>query len=1350
MDEQEPKPVLEDVSETVVEKHSLLRAMASVFIRNVVSEDSRQRKTQIPGLQDEGVRQYLRHDNTDFGSGYRADEDRPTLAIAATLATGVAAIALHRYKMANSSGYAEKVYKTIKNVFEYKSPFHVASTYRLGEMASSYLPETLKFSAHTLVERVPHTTPKLTLLGEQFQKIFGKDLNIHDLHGEMVFRREKQGSPFLKLAQAQNAAGESLVRNEHYVRFMEKGHIAGTAFRYQMPLDRAQELFGSTSAKPVVQKFMRIPVPEKLRPYVDEFVKFKRSQFQVAPNVPAGILSGVDEASKLHFLPIYGKKTGESFVKQIFERAKLVSFTLAERGHETLARTLGAGLKRGTYNSTTTMLGGLLVKRVLPVVAGIQAARYLDYKTGHHVRNAAIDIAARTHLTYGAITEMVPGLRESADFNKEAFPGPKYGPLALPATGAFVGGLYHYGKLLKGSKVLSQASRSAEFKKFSGAGAMIGLLAAIPFLPGMIGSRKSLGQMKREYSGEDQVPVRSGRYWDLGNESFEGGKISFYLPNWYQRAKSTAYVKGNYGSEEEYWGHNPWIHPFKYIKNPYHLEEQNYSNRPFPITSPAFTNVPLIGDILAATVGKIIKPPKLMHEGEWSDTNYEIGGPKLQPRGPQAQPAEKLSQEYSLENVARRQAERFFDWSGLLGFHLKTAYKKVVGDEDLTPYMQGSRQMTNLSRLYYERQFGAMVGLGMENGEQLGYSEPIRRFLINEPKTVQINEIKNQMPSWMPGKGEYAFDFKSGDPYSRIPFGYMRLPGPGLEALHPELKGKDPESYPSITKLMVLADVAPTSTKFFYYKSIVEKQASKDMGLQIELDRILQRVEEQKQSATHSYEPKWKSSPDTISGTVEEASVRGVRLKEYPGRLFKFSGVGMSAADMSAAALAEDNRATRDELVRETGRRFEGAEQYLGKTMAPGTKVTATVPVGAAEHATEIQAVFSSDGDVVNRGLLDQGFGISRLREAGPESQPMFSIPGKMLGITADRALRTPSPYFAKLWNAHPVEEEYLKNEYYGTKSRAWDKPVQDFLAPYVRGAAYHTTGVPVLSEVNAHRRDLDTLQDQMKYLQALDLAVQDPEHHSRHLGAAARTNIGANQLSSPDRLELTLPRTDRPYFRPMLAITDPERRSRILQYASPELARSLSGQWLKQDMAIAQAEGRQEVPPPSKEPVEVKTSQKLNPEPQFNADLAKASTDFQRSQEIADFFARKHIHLPEPGSDAYYGDLDYEDVKLKILQEEGYNYHDFGIFQDRAAVLHRKPYVDGAVRELSQPAGRSAEALRVSVEQMIAAAHDKNPKVQATQTLGFGNSSNITINTNYQPEDEIRRDIRRNRDKWN
>jgi hypothetical protein len=44
---------------------------------------------------------------------------------------------------------------------------------------------------------------------------------------------------------------------------------------------------------------------------------------------------------------------------------------------------------------------------------------------------------------------------------------------------------------------------------------------------------------------------------------------------------------------------------------------------------------------------------------------------------------------------------------------------------------------------------------------------------------------------------------------------------------------------------------------------------------------------------------------------------------------------------------------------------------------------------------------------------------------------------------------------------------------------------------------------------------------------------------------------------------------------------------------------------------------------------------------------------------------------LPDQTDSAALSDnLDYQDVKLKIVQQEGYDEHDFNLFDDRASVL--------------------------------------------------------------------------------
>ena len=118
--------------------------------------------------------------------------------------------------------------------------------------------------------------------------------------------------------------------------------------------------------------------------------------------------------------------------------------------------------------------------------------------------------------------------------------------------------------------------------------------------------------------------------------------------------------------------------------------------------------------------------------------------------------------------------------------------------------------MTNLSRRYYERELGAGLGPSPSLKEHFGYSEPLRRFIQRESFEPQANEIPN---TWLPGD-DYMTNFKVGDPYVRIDDGYARLPGAGYEALHPKLKGLNPEDYPDIHKLRILADVAPYSREY--------------------------------------------------------------------------------------------------------------------------------------------------------------------------------------------------------------------------------------------------------------------------------------------------------------------------------------------------------------------------------------------------------------------------------------------------------------------------------------------------------------------------------------------------------
>jgi hypothetical protein len=179
--------------------------------------------------------------------------------------------------------------------------------------------------------------------------------------------------------------------------------------------------------------------------------------------------------------------------------------------------------------------------------------------------------------------------------------------------------------------------------------------------------------------------------------------------------------------------------------------------------------------------------------------------------------------------------------------------------------------MTNVSRRYYERELGAGLGPSPSMKEHFGYSEPLRRFIQRESFEPQANEIPNTMPSWLPGD-DYMTNFKVGDPYVRIDDGYARLPGAGYEALHPELQGVNPEDYPDINKLSILSDIAPYSREHNLYRQKVAGQARNSTELQIELDKIVDRVRQTKESSVVMDHRRFTEGTDEIDGTVADVS----------------------------------------------------------------------------------------------------------------------------------------------------------------------------------------------------------------------------------------------------------------------------------------------------------------------------------------------------------------------------------------------------------------------------------------------------------------------------------------------
>jgi len=365
-----------------------------------------------------------------------------------------------------------------------------------------------------------------------------------------------------------------------------------------------------------------------------------------------------------------------------------------------------------------------------------------------------------------------------------------------------------------GGKLLEELNRSTIWWKNrhlplrGGAIRFLAGAGAWALATGQLASKESPEELKALYSGDEQVAVRRGRLWEAGGTPYEGADITHHKPHWYPLMMSRAVEKAAWGVTEDQ------LSPLQkfFLKNfTYELERRNYESRPYPITATAFNDVPFVGEILASTVGRVLKPPKLMHLGEWVQVSESgelemlhppdsLSTPPIPELGGlgAAVPVSPFSPKNRFSDFLYSSSEQ----AGLVGF-LQQTYVGITSGGDPRLFSQDTRlqsaeQISSISKKFWD----------MELGGLLFASEAIRRYYPAKGSEIkEYNPIPNAMPSWLPK------DLRTGDPYN-IPYGEGRMPGPGYAALHPELEGLNPEDYPLEHKYKILSDVAYWSSEF--------------------------------------------------------------------------------------------------------------------------------------------------------------------------------------------------------------------------------------------------------------------------------------------------------------------------------------------------------------------------------------------------------------------------------------------------------------------------------------------------------------------------------------------------------
>lgn len=406
----------------------------------------------------------------------------------------------------------------------------------------------------------------------------------------------------------------------------------------------------------------------------------------------------------------------------------------------------------------------------------------------------------------------------------------------------------------QGKGPLKWAARKLGYMSPSGVKALlgvgVGLGLVLPFLPGALLPDQKSEELEAIYSGRKSVPIRKGRWWEFGRSAYEGENIQYFRPHWYPRMLARGRDKAIYGEDEP----SP-LEKF-YLKNfTYELEKKHYFDRPYPVSGTAFEDVPLIGPILAATIGRLVKPPRLMHTDEWMRAKVDVetpGEPEPESaieyattphrygykKAPGELPEGRPISPYSAKGVIGEQAYRMTEMIGLPGFSMGAIKEKLTGEETLFAQerqLESAQRMFGAERAYWD----------LEIGGGLGSTELFRRLYPHRRREIPLyNPIRNRMPEWLPGPGDRSPDFLHGDPYTKVKEGDIRLPGAGYAAFHPELEGVAPEDYPFIHKYKILADIAPYSSKF---KELSEemKRRRKQKLLSEDDEEIFQTIKEQ-------------------------------------------------------------------------------------------------------------------------------------------------------------------------------------------------------------------------------------------------------------------------------------------------------------------------------------------------------------------------------------------------------------------------------------------------------------------------------------------------------------------------
>nr|DAU83568.1 MAG TPA: hypothetical protein [Caudoviricetes sp.] len=350
--------------------------------------------------------------------------------------------------------------------------------------------------------------------------------------------------------------------------------------------------------------------------------------------------------------------------------------------------------------------------------------------------------------------------------------------------------------------------------------------------------------------------------------------------------------------------------------------------------------------------------------------------------------------------------------TGIYGYGASSIFGR-----DESKFIANAGDIDSFTRSFWDAGIGGVGGEG---------AEIARRFLPEFSRRRRINPLLNTMAEqhpWLPEK------FFTGDPMSKIINGEARLPGEGYEAinaLHPDQFASD--GYGAIDRYKILADIAPNSTEYKFWKQIVKMMNSD------EAKKVLKDTEEmvKHQGKKHDFYDYKFLGKDTVAldGHVEEVLSNGKFKITGDDRLYQIAGVKF-----------KDNG-------------FMSKQQLL-QVIQPGEHVTLRIDDEERSDVpgmTEapIKAAMFLNGENISDNLRNMGLADYDMEDTSAAgAYANYGLIGRLFGSGAELLAHAQIPILhSQLMRINSPLEEYRSDQLYGAGFESWDDMLGSYILP--------------------------------------------------------------------------------------------------------------------------------------------------------------------------------------------------------------------------------------------------------------------------------------------------------------